>query len=87
MFPLQKLVYAQIIFKFTAYANCANDPYCAASAVQKYMSKYNQDCNGDGKIDCRDHMNIHYLGGYNCRGALPPIQGERFEQCLKQLHL
>ncbi|XP_063709554.1 invertebrate-type lysozyme 3-like [Culicoides brevitarsis] len=70
----------------TAYANCANDPLCAATAVQGYMSKYgNKDCNGDGKIDCRDYMNTHYLGGYNCVGQLPPIQGGRFEQCLKQL--
>uniref|UniRef100_A0A336LXM4 lysozyme n=2 Tax=Culicoides sonorensis TaxID=179676 RepID=A0A336LXM4_CULSO len=65
----------------TAYANCANDPYCAATAVQGYMGRFGKDCNGDGAIDCRDFMSIHYLGGWgSCNGQLPPLQSGRFEQ-------
>jgi len=67
----------------TAYANCANDPYCAAQAVQGYMSKYGQDCNGDGQINCLDYAAIHRFGGYGCQQALPPDYGNKFNQCLK----
>ncbi|XP_018332491.1 invertebrate-type lysozyme 3 [Agrilus planipennis] len=68
----------------TAYANCANDPYCAALAVQGYMSKYQQDCNGDGKIDCDDFAAIHKIGGYGCRGVvLPDPYNSRYQQCKK----
>ncbi|CAH0400784.1 unnamed protein product [Chilo suppressalis] len=49
-----------------AYPSCTNDPYCAALAVQGYMAKYGQDCNGDGQINCYDYMAIHKKGGYGC---------------------
>ena len=29
-----------LFFQLSAYANCANDPFCAASAVQGYMTRY-----------------------------------------------
>ncbi|XP_031622100.1 lysozyme-like [Contarinia nasturtii] len=68
----------------TAYANCANDAYCAASAVQGYMTRFGQDCNGDGKINCYDHAAIHYKGGYGCKGDLPEKYGNVFNSCLGQ---
>ncbi|KRT81212.1 hypothetical protein AMK59_6095 [Oryctes borbonicus] len=67
----------------TAYRNCALDTFCSALAVQGYMQKYQQDCNGDGKIDCDDYAAIHKLGGYGCRGQLPSPFAERYQQCKK----
>ncbi|XP_036333612.1 invertebrate-type lysozyme 3-like [Rhagoletis pomonella] len=54
----------------SAYANCVNDPYCAADTIQNYMTKYAQDCNGDSQVDCYDYAAIHKLGGYGCKGEL-----------------
>ncbi|KAF2881208.1 hypothetical protein ILUMI_24973 [Ignelater luminosus] len=65
----------------TAYGNCANDPYCGAIAVQGYMQKFQQDCTGDGNIDCDDFAAIHALGGYGCRGTLPDFYAKRYQQC------
>ncbi|CAH1108297.1 unnamed protein product [Psylliodes chrysocephalus] len=66
----------------TAYANCAGDTYCAALAVQGYMRRFQQDCNGDNKIDCDDFATIHKIGGYGCKGvALPEPYGQRYRQC------
>ncbi|CAH1183054.1 unnamed protein product [Ceutorhynchus assimilis] len=64
-----------------AYAHCAGDTYCAALCVQGYMSKFQQDCNNDGKIDCDDFAAIHTLGAYGCGGSLPQPYGERYRQC------
>uniref|UniRef100_A0A6M2E1A3 lysozyme n=1 Tax=Xenopsylla cheopis TaxID=163159 RepID=A0A6M2E1A3_XENCH len=68
-----------------AYSNCVNDPYCAANTIQGYMLKYGQDCNGDGVINCYDHMAIHKLGGFGCRGQLPDKYKATFDQCLAQV--
>ncbi|XP_026735904.1 invertebrate-type lysozyme 3-like [Trichoplusia ni] len=65
-----------------AYPNCTNDPYCAALAVQGYMRKFAQDCNGDGQIDCYDYMAIHKKGGYGCVGELPFNYVNVFNQCV-----
>ncbi|CAH0589192.1 unnamed protein product [Chrysodeixis includens] len=65
-----------------AYPNCTNDPYCAALAVQGYMRKFAQDCNGDGQINCYDYMAIHKKGGYGCVGELPFNYVNVFNQCV-----
>ncbi|ENN71209.1 lysozyme [Dendroctonus ponderosae] len=65
----------------TAYAHCAGDTYCSALCVQGYMSKFQQDCNGDAKIDCDDFAAIHKYGGYGCQGPLPEPYGQRYRQC------
>ena len=31
------------------------------------MSKWSQDCNQDGRVDCLDFAAIHVTGGSNCR--------------------
>lgn len=31
-------------YLITAFANCVNDAFCAARAVQGYMTKYGQVC-------------------------------------------
>lgn len=69
--------------EISAYANCANDPYCAAQAVQGYMAKYGQDCNGDGQVNCLDYAHLHRFGGYGCNQALPPDYSNKFNTCLK----
>ncbi|XP_014221985.1 lysozyme 2-like [Trichogramma pretiosum] len=68
-----------------AFARCVNDVNCAARAVQGYMEKYSQDCNGDGVIDCEDYARIHYLGGYGCSAAakLDKNYAKAFNFCQK----
>ncbi|XP_026495858.1 lysozyme-like [Vanessa tameamea] len=66
----------------TAYSDCTNDPRCAAEAVQNYMRKFGQDCNGDGVVNCYDYMAIHKLGGYGCTGELPFQYVNVFNQCV-----
>ncbi|XP_052869241.1 lysozyme-like [Anopheles cruzii] len=67
-----------------AYANCANEPYCAARTVQGYMRKFGQDCNGDGVIDCFDHAIIHKLGGYNCKNQVPIVYQSKIDECIQR---
>ncbi|XP_075167291.1 lysozyme-like [Haematobia irritans] len=67
----------------TAYANCVNDPYCAANTIQNYMIKYGQDCNKDGAINCWDYAAIHKLGGYGCSGELSHKYVTDLDLCLK----
>ncbi|XP_018028109.2 invertebrate-type lysozyme 3, partial [Hyalella azteca] len=70
-----------------AFANCANDVFCAADTVINYMTKFRQDCNGDGLVDCEDFAYIHVLGGYGCRGADFPSSPfySRFSNCRRVL--
>jgi len=65
-----------------AYANCVNDPYCAANTIQNYMTKFGQDCNDDGTIDCYDFAAIHKLGGYGCKGELSYQYQTQLTNCL-----
>ncbi|XP_035787305.1 lysozyme-like [Anopheles albimanus] len=67
-----------------AYANCTNEPYCAARTVQGYMRKFGQDCNGDGVIDCFDHAIIHKLGGYNCKNQVPIVYQSKIDECIQR---
>ncbi|CAH0563640.1 unnamed protein product [Brassicogethes aeneus] len=65
-----------------AYSNCAGDTYCAALSVQGYMQRFQQDCNGDNKIDCDDFALIHKHGGYGCKGTqLPEPFGTQYREC------
>ncbi|XP_017887289.1 lysozyme-like [Ceratina calcarata] len=65
------------------YARCVNDPYCAARTVQGYMTKYSQDCNGDGIINCDDFARIHHLGGYGCSGGLNAKYENAYKLCMQ----
>lgn len=67
-----------------AYPNCVNEPFCAARAVQGYMHKFGQDCNGDGVINCYDFAAIHKYGGYGCNQPLPEWYQSKFDSCLIQ---
>ncbi|XP_043254615.1 lysozyme-like isoform X1 [Colletes gigas] len=66
-----------------AYSRCVNDPYCAARAVQGYMDKFAQDCNGDGNINCDDFLRIHRLGGYGCSAPLEAKYENTYKLCMK----
>jgi len=48
------------------YVTCSRNKACSESTVQGYMNKWQQDCNGDGVIDCVDFAMIHQLGPYAC---------------------
>ncbi|XP_063243385.1 invertebrate-type lysozyme 3-like [Bacillus rossius redtenbacheri] len=67
-----------------AYPRCSSDPTCSARAVQNYMAKYKQDCDGDGAVDCQDYAAIHRLGGYGCKGDLDPVYKGKVKACLNQ---
>ncbi|KAH8290637.1 hypothetical protein KR054_004648 [Drosophila jambulina] len=66
-----------------AFQNCANDPHCAADLVQNYMKKFNQDCNGDGEMDCHDYARIHNLGAYGCTADPSYKYLSTFEECIE----
>lgn len=68
-----------------AYESCTMDPHCATSTIFNYMTRYAQDCNGDGRIDCDDYARIHYLGGNQCRIPIRNYAYYRiFQQCWNQ---
>ncbi|CAH1714931.1 unnamed protein product [Aphis gossypii] len=64
-----------------AYQKCAINAYCAKRSIFTYMSKYYEDCNEDGKVDCYDYASIHKLGAFACHGKLPDEFIERFVRC------
>lgn len=67
-----------------AFEHCVNEPLCAARTVQSYMSRFQQDCNNDGVINCYDHAAIHIHGGYGCSAPLPQHYSNTLQQCLAQ---
>ncbi|VVC30736.1 EF-Hand 1, calcium-binding site,Destabilase [Cinara cedri] len=68
-----------------AYQRCVSDKTCAERTVRNYLTKYAQDCNGDGTINCQDYMSIHQLGGFACKSQLFKGLQDRFDQCQKRL--
>lgn len=69
--------------KADGYAQCVNDANCAARTVQGYMTKFSQDCNGDGNINCDDFLRIHRLGGYGCSGPLNTKYENTYKLCMQ----
>ncbi|XP_067011434.2 lysozyme [Anabrus simplex] len=53
-----------------AYHRCATDNFCAAATVRSYLTKFAQDCDGDGIVNCNDYAKIHYMGGYHCQAPI-----------------
>ncbi|XP_012270123.1 lysozyme-like [Orussus abietinus] len=66
-----------------AYSRCVNEPFCAARAIEGYMNKFGQDCNGDGVINCDDFVRIHRLGGYGCSGGLDVKYENAYKACIQ----
>ncbi|KAJ3646606.1 hypothetical protein Zmor_024187 [Zophobas morio] len=68
-----------------SYVSCVSDFDCTIQSVQSYMVKFQQDCNGDGKIDCDDFVALHLFGPAGCRSnALTGVYRERYQSCIKQ---
>lgn len=66
-----------------AYPRCVNDAFCAARAVEGYISRFGQDCNGDGTIDCDDYARIHRLGGFGCSAPLDAKYETAYKNCIQ----
>ncbi|CAF4928686.1 unnamed protein product [Pieris macdunnoughi] len=73
-----------------AWEDCAREFSCAKRIIGGYLSKFGQDCNGDGVTNCYDYMMINGNGGYNCR---PPLNRsangrrwlKRFDECRRSI--
>ncbi|VVC30735.1 Destabilase,EF-Hand 1, calcium-binding site [Cinara cedri] len=68
-----------------AYPRCANDPTCARQSVVNYLTRFAQDCNRDGVIDCADYAAIHKNGGYGCSGYLDPNYKNKYDTCQRSV--
>ncbi|KAF5306612.1 hypothetical protein FQA39_LY08801 [Lamprigera yunnana] len=62
----------------TAFLTCAGSAHCSYFVVQRYMEKYQKDCNGDGQIDCYDFASILRFGPDNCDQEWPEVIGSDF---------
>ncbi|XP_073838566.1 invertebrate-type lysozyme-like [Musca autumnalis] len=70
--------------EFSAYLKCVNNIKCSRKTVTKYMQRYQDDCNNDGIIDCRDFIALHLLGPHGCKTKPIAIYHKmRMELCLK----
>ncbi|XP_043193083.1 uncharacterized protein LOC122365709 [Amphibalanus amphitrite] len=78
-------------FRQFDFQHCAADIECAAAAVTSYMTQLSRDCDGDGRVTCRDYGLMHFLGYAAC---LSPAERQRaasstfhgaFVQCLSDM--
>lgn len=70
----------------TDYGRCVVDVQCAERIVRSYVQRYGgEDCNGDGRIECRDHVRLHMRGpgGRRRQEPLGSLSERRLENCLK----
>jgi len=60
---------------------------CAETIVQSYVQRYGDDCNGDGRIECRDHVMLHMRGPGGCARQEPlgALAESRLVNCLKYM--
>ncbi|EDX09510.1 uncharacterized protein LOC6737078 isoform X1 [Drosophila simulans] len=68
------------------YGRCVVDVQCAERIVRSYVQRYGgEDCNGDGRIECRDHVRLHMRGPGGCHRQEPlgSLAERRLENCLK----
>ncbi|XP_026287603.2 loricrin-like [Frankliniella occidentalis] len=63
------------------YEYCTRDFACSSSCARTYLTKYAQDCNGDGSVDCGDYARIHRLGAFGCSGALDEPYRSYVDSC------
>ncbi|KAJ3646608.1 hypothetical protein Zmor_024189 [Zophobas morio] len=73
------------------YLDCASDFDCSVRSVQGFMHRFQEDCNGDGIIDCDDFVNLHWfgfgLGPGECKNSeLPEVYLQHYQWC-KNLNL
>jgi len=78
-------------FREHDFVRCATDEKCAAAAVVSYMTKFSRDCDGDGRVTCKDHGLMHYLGYTGCTSPWQRQQAEEstffgtFMRCLEEM--
>ncbi|KAH8270299.1 hypothetical protein KR018_006860 [Drosophila ironensis] len=67
------------------YDACVTLDSCAGRIVEGYVRRYGSDCNGDGRIECRDHIMLHVLGPGACRRHqnLDALAERRVHECMK----
>ncbi|VVC39905.1 Destabilase,EF-Hand 1, calcium-binding site [Cinara cedri] len=65
-----------------AFEKCATDPKCARKSTTNYLTRFAQDCNNDGTIDCSDYAAIHMQGGYGCSDPLDGNYKSVYEDCM-----
>ncbi|XP_016924775.3 uncharacterized protein [Drosophila suzukii] len=53
------------------YERCVVYDQCAETIVRGYVQRYGDDCNGDGRIECRDHVMLHMRGPGGCARQEP----------------
>ena len=54
-------------FRYLNYRMCASDAECAAEAVSRYLSHSATDCDGDGRVTCKDFGILNRGGVAACR--------------------
>ncbi|KAK2706380.1 hypothetical protein QYM36_016427 [Artemia franciscana] len=65
-----------------AFEACVQDVDCSVNTVKAYMTRFKQDCNDDGRIDCEDYVRIHRNGGYGCKAPIEETQYyKNFQTC------
>uniref|UniRef100_A0A6P4E6Q9 lysozyme n=1 Tax=Drosophila rhopaloa TaxID=1041015 RepID=A0A6P4E6Q9_DRORH len=71
------------------YKECVVDRECAERIVRSYVERYDWDCNGDGRIECRDHVILHMRGPGGCRRreSLEDEHKSRMEKCFKYMDI
>ncbi|CAH0553864.1 unnamed protein product [Brassicogethes aeneus] len=74
-------------FRSASFESCANDFECSSNSVANYVQRFQQDCDGDGKITCDDLMLVHFLGGYGCKEKLPEPFWSKYQTCKAKLVL
>lgn len=69
------------------YLKCINNPYCSARTISLYVSKYAQDCNKDGVLDCADVMQLHVQGPSGCRDnkKIDTKLKDRYNNCTQRI--
>ncbi|KAE8746700.1 hypothetical protein FOCC_FOCC006563 [Frankliniella occidentalis] len=74
--------YMSRVYWRDAYEDCGRNYTCSAVTVTNYMSKYGQDCNGDGHTNCDDYAMIHFNGGNACYQPMGDTNfSARYELC------
>ncbi|XP_043197062.1 uncharacterized protein LOC122377589 [Amphibalanus amphitrite] len=53
-------------FSGHGFRQCASDVECAGEAVSSYMQRFSRDCDGDGRVTCKDFGLMHFMGYAAC---------------------
>ncbi|XP_076061491.1 lysozyme-like isoform X2 [Oratosquilla oratoria] len=69
-----------------AFQACVTDMPCAAETIENYVRKYDNDCNGDGVVDCIDYAYAHRMGPSGCHMTPPDnLYFRSIKKCIKKI--